>query len=184
MADAGADAVPVKVWDPFVRLYHWSQAALIAAAWITAENWKWLHERIGYTVMVLIALRIIWGFVGTRHARFRDFVRGPQAVLHYLSDLLHGRERRYLGHNPAGGAMIVVLLVVIAATTVTGWLQTTDMFFGSDTMTGIHESLATLILVLVGFHVSGVLFESLRHHENMTLSMITGRKRPPVSGEK
>ena len=78
MTDA-PDAVPVKVWDPFVRLYHWSQAALIAAAWITADEWKWLHERIGYAVMALVALRLLWGIVGPRHARFADFVRGPRA---------------------------------------------------------------------------------------------------------
>ena len=181
MTDA-PDAVPVKVWDPFVRLYHWSQAALIAAAWITADEWKWLHERIGYAVMALVALRLLWGIVGPRHARFADFVRGPRAVLRYLDDLLHGRERRYLGHNPAGGAMIVALLAVIAATALTGWLQTTDAFFGSEAMENIHESLATLILVLVGFHVGGVALESLRHHENLTRSMITGRKRPLGAG--
>ena len=175
--------IRVKVWDPFVRLYHWSQAALIAAAWITADEWKSVHERIGYAIMVLVVVRFLWGFVGPRHARFSDFVRGPRAVLRYLRDLFQGREKRYLGHNPAGAAMILALLATIVATTLTGWLQTTDAFFGSDSLEGIHETLATLVLVLVGFHVAGVLFESIRHHENLTLSMITGRKRPLGRGQ-
>ncbi len=167
----------IRVWDPFVRAFHWSQAALIALAWVTADGVKWVHEWSGYLVAALIGLRVLWGFFGPGHARFSDFVRGPRAVIAYLGDLLHGRERRYLGHNPAGGAMIVMLLTVTAATALTGWLQTTDAFWGSQRMEDLHESLAILILVLVAFHVGGVIFESRRHGENLVRSMITGMKR-------
>lgn len=182
MTEPLVEVARVKVWDLFVRLYHWSQAALIAAAWITAGEVKWLHERIGYAIMALVALRILWGLVGPRHARFADFVRGPRAVLSYLADLLRGRARRYLGHNPAGGAMIVALLAAILGTGMTGWLLTTDAWFGSDGMEELHESLAKLILALVAVHVAGVIFESLRHRENLVRSMITGRKR--ASGQE
>ena len=168
----------VKVWDPFVRLFHWSLVALIAGCWLTADGPKLLHENMGYAVAALIAARLVWGLIGPRHARFADFVRGPRAVLSYLGDLRRGRERRYLGHNPAGGAMIVALLLAVAGTAATGWLQTTDMFWGSSAMEEIHETLATLILVLVAFHVTGVLVESLRHRENLVRSMLTGFKRP------
>ena len=167
-----------RVWDPLVRLFHWSFAALIAAAWLTSDEGKWLHERIGYAIAALLAFRVLWGFVGSRHARFADFVRGPRAVLGYLGDLARGRERRMLGHNPAGGAMILALLLTVGGTALTGWLQTTDAYFGSDFMEGLHETLATLILVLVAGHVSGVVFESWRHRENLVVSMVTGRKRP------
>ena len=92
----------IRVWDPFVRAFHWSQAALIALAWVTADGVKWVHEWSGYLVAALIGLRVLWGFLGPGHARFSDFVRGPRAVIAYLGDLLHGRERRFLGHNPAG----------------------------------------------------------------------------------
>lgn len=182
MTELLVEVAQVKVWDLFVRLYHWSQAALIAAAWITAGEVKWLHERIGYAIMVLVVLRILWGLVGPRHARFTDFLRSPRAVLAYLADLLRGRARRYLGHNPAGGAMIVALLAAILGTGMTGWLLTTDAWFGSDGMEELHESLAELILVLVALHVAGVIFESLRHRENLVRSMITGRKR--ASGQE
>lgn len=167
----------ICVWDPFVRVFHWSQAALIALAWLTADEVKWLHEWSGYLVGALIGLRVFWGFLGTEHARFSDFVRGPRAIIAYLGDLLHRRERRYLGHNPAGGAMIVALLTVTAATALTGWLQTTDAFWGSQRMEDLHESLANLILVLVAFHVGGVILESRRHGENLVRAMITGMKR-------
>ena len=168
----------VRVWDGFVRLFHWSLVALIAGVWLTAEGAKVVHERMGYVIAALIAARVIWGLIGPRHARFTDFVRGPRPVVAHLRDLRAGRERRYLGHNPAGGAMIVALLLTVTGTALTGWLQTTDAFWGSSTMEEVHEVLATLILVLASLHVAGVLVESLRHHENLVLSMLTGTKRP------
>lgn len=176
MTDGNAQGVPV--WDPLVRVVHWSQAALIAAAWLTADDWKWLHERIGYTIAALLTVRVVWGFVGPRHARFSDFVRGPRVVLGYLQALGRGRGPRMLGHNPAGGAMIVALLVTIAATAFTGWLQTTDAYWGSTWLENLHEALATAILVLVPGHLLGVVFESWRHRENLVGSMLTGRKQP------
>lgn len=173
---AAATVPSVRVWDRFVRVFHWSLVALIAAAWLTPEA-KLIHHWIGYAVLGLVAARLIWGVIGSRHARFSDFVRGPVGVLAYLRDLLRGQERRYLGHNPAGGAMIVALLAVIAVTGVSGWLMLTDRFWGSEMMEEIHEISANLILILVGCHVAGVIWESLRHRENLVRSMITGRKR-------
>lgn len=181
MTDGHGAGVPV--WDPFVRVYHWVQAALIAAAWLSADEWKSLHEWLGYAVALLVALRLVWGFVGPRRARFSDFVRGPRAVLAYLRDLAAGREPRMLGHNPAGGAMIVALLATIAATALTGWLQTTNAFWGSEAVEALHEGLATAILVLVAGHVLGVMLESWRHRENLALAMVTGRKRPLAGDE-
>ncbi len=167
----------VRVWDGFVRLFHWSLVTMIAGTWLTAEGAKLLHERLGYAIAILIAARLVWGLIGPRHARFADFVRGPRPVLAYLRDLRAGRERRYLGHNPAGGAMIVALLLAVTGTALTGWLQATDAFWGSSATEERHETLATLILVLAGLHVAGVLVESLRHRENLVLSMLTGTKR-------
>ncbi|CAM3617888.1 cytochrome b/b6 domain-containing protein [Paracoccus nototheniae] len=167
----------VRVWDGFVRLFHWSLVALIAGVWLTAEGPRLLHERLGYAIAILIAARLVWGLIGPRHARFADFIRRPRTVLAYLRDLRAGRERRYLGHNPAGGAMIAALLLAVTGTALTGWLQTTDAFWGSSAMEEVHEVLATLILVLAALHVTGVLVESLRHRENLILSMLTGTKR-------
>lgn len=168
----------VRVWDGFVRLFHWSLVGLIAGTWLTDDGPKLWHERMGYAVAGLIAARLVWGLIGPRHARFGDFVRGPGTVLAYLRALRAGREPRYLGHNPAGGAMIVALLAAVSGTALTGWLQTTDAFWGSSGMESIHEALATLILVLAALHVAGVVVESLRHRENLVWSMLTGTKRP------
>ncbi len=177
----GGDSVPdrtVRVWDPFVRVFHWSQAALIAVAWLTEDGPKTLHQTAGYIIAGMLALRVVWGFVGPRHARFSDFVRGPSTVLGYLRAMVAGREPRYLGHNPAGGAMVVALLLTVAGTAMTGWLQTTDAFWGSSVMEEIHETLASLILVLVAAHLAGVTLASMRHDENLARSMVDGRKRP------
>ena len=177
----GGDSVPdrtVRVWDPFVRVFHWSQAALIAVAWLTEDGPKTLHQTAGYIIAGMLALRVVWGFIGPRHARFSDFVRGPSTVLGYLRAMVAGREPRYLGHNPAGGAMVVALLLTVAGTAMTGWLQTTDAFWGSSVMEEIHETLASLILVLVAAHLAGVTLASMRHDENLARSMVDGRKRP------
>ena len=121
----------VKVWDPFVRLFHWSLVALFAAAYLTGDESDRLHIAIGYAISGLIGLRILWGFVGSPHARFSDLVRGPRGAFSYLRDVAFLKARRYLGHNPAGGAMIIALLVMLIGTSISGYLLTTDAFWGS-----------------------------------------------------
>lgn len=177
------EAPLVPVWDGFVRLFHWSQAALIAVCWLTADALKTVHEAAGFTIAGLLALRLVWGLVGPRHARFASFLRGPRAVLGYLAAMRRGDEPRHLGHNPAGGAMVAALILTVAATALTGWLQTTDAFWGSELMEEIHETAATLILVLVALHLGGVILASLRHGENLVRAMIDGRKRPAAPSD-
>jgi cytochrome b len=168
----------VRVWDPFVRVFHWLLVAGFAANYFElVRSGKLPHQIIGYIVLVLIAARIGWGLVGSRRARFADFVRRPATVRRHLADILTHRDRRYLGHNPAGGAMVMALLTVTILVGATGWLGTTDCFFGSDFMEGTHEILANLMLALAGLHILGVIHASWRHRENLVLSMVTGRKR-------
>lgn len=173
----------VGVWDPFVRIFHWGLVASVLTAWLVGDHWKALHLAAGYTAAALIAFRIVWGVLGTPYARFRQFVRSPAAVLAYFRDILAGREARYIGHNPAGGAMIVVLLALISGVCFTGWLLTTDAFWGTVTMEIVHETLTNIALACVAVHVCGVVFSSLRHRENLVASMLTGRKRAPGPGD-
>jgi cytochrome b len=128
-------AGPVRVWDPFVRVFHWLLVAgFIVNYFELVREGKLAHQVIGYVVLGLVAARILWGFVGPRHARFRDFVVHPVAAVRHLRDTLAHRDRRHVGHNPAGGAMVVALLVTLLLVGLTGWLNTTDWFFGSDFM--------------------------------------------------
>jgi cytochrome b len=180
---AGGDAPPatIKVWDLFVRTFHWSLVALFTTAYVTGDEIERVHIAAGYAIAALLALRIVWGFFGSRHARFADFVRSPREALGYLRDALLLRARRYIGHNPAGGLMVITLIVMLSATCLTGYLMTTDAFWGSEMVEEIHGGLANATLALVLLHVLGVLVVSFEHRENLVKSMISGRKRAPGS---
>ncbi len=167
----------MRVWDPLVRIFHWSLVTGIALAWITSEGLDRAHELIGYGVAALIVVRIVWGFVGTKYARFSQFVKGPRATLVYLGRLARGNAPRHLGHNPAGAAMIIALLTVITVTLVTGWMMTLDAFWGVEWVEELHEVMANFVLVLVAFHVAGVIHASVAHRESLVKAMITGLKR-------
>lgn len=171
----------VKVWDPFVRIFHWSLVALFVVAFLTGDEIEWLHLTAGYAIAALVTLRIVWGFVGPRHARFSDFVKGPRAILAYLGKAIRLEAPRTLGHNPAGGAMIVALLLMLVGLSVTGILMTTDAYWGSKTLEEVHEALAYATLGLVALHVIGVVLASVEHGENLVKSMLTGWKRAPGS---
>ncbi len=181
----------IRVWDPLVRLFHWSLVAGFATAFIVEDDLLGVHVWAGYLVLALISVRLVWGLIGTRHARFSDFVRGPGAVLEYLRDVMRLRAPRYLGHNPAGGAMILLILIGLAATGISGLaLYGAEEFAGplAETMRGLppswgdvleetHEVLANLTLGLILIHVAGVLVSSLLHRENLIGAMISGNKR-------
>ena len=169
----------VRVWDPFVRIFHWSLVSLFVLAFVTGDESEWLHIRIGYAIAALVALRIVWGFVGTRHAQFRDFIRAPRELAAYLGQALQWRAPRHLGHNPAGGAMVVALLAMIAGIAATGFAMTTDAFWGAEWVEDLHEGLVYTTVGLIVLHVAGVIFSSLEHGENLVKAMITGRKRAP-----
>ncbi|WP_410216922.1 cytochrome b/b6 domain-containing protein [Paracoccus sp. (in: a-proteobacteria)] len=164
-------------WDGLVRLFHWSLLGPLAEIWLTSKGRKGFNGRLGYVVSGRITAQVVRGLIGPHHVLFADIIRSPSAVLASLRDLRAGRTRRSPGHNPAGGVMIVVLLTITGAV-LTGWLQTTGAFSGSFAMEAVHEVLATLLLVLAGLHVAGVLFERLPHNETLVLSMLTGTRRP------
>ena len=180
----------VKVWDPLVRVFHWTLVLAFFIAYLTEDEWLDLHTLAGYTVLALVAFRLLWGLVGSRHARFADFVRRPREVLGYLKQVLTLHPRRYLGHNPAGGLMVVLLLASLLATTGFGLAvygaeegagPLAAWFAGAGEGTEhlveeLHEFCANFTLFLVAVHVAGVLVESLLHGENLVRAMVTGRK--------
>jgi len=173
----------VRVWDPAVRAFHWGLATSILVAWLTSDEWKSAHIWVGYLATALVVFRVFWGFTGSPSARFRSFLHSPVTVARHIVGMVTGREKRYLGHNPAGGAMIVALLVTVMLLGLTGWMQTLDRFWGEEWLEESHELLADGLLVLIAAHVAGVLLASWRHRENLIFGMITGRKRAPEPGD-
>lgn len=170
-------AATVRVWDRFVRISHWLLVAGFGVAFVWEEG-DLLHQVAGYLAAGVATLRIVWGFIGPEHARFENFVPGPMTLLSHLRDVVTFRDRRHLGHNPAVGAMAVVLLGLMLALGVTGWMMTSDAWFGAEWVEELHEGAANAALALVFLHVAGAIYESIRHRENLPWAMVTGRKRP------
>lgn len=193
----------IKVWDPAIRIFHWSLVLLFVVAYVTGEEESSLHVYAGYGILGLILFRLVWGVIGTRYARFTQFIVGPQRVKTYLASFLRGKPEHYIGHNPLGGWMVLALLASLALTTWTGLelygaqgkgpLAETAIYFAADAHANsdkresgagewweeVHEFFANFTLLLVVMHISGVLLSSLIHHENLIKSMITGDKKSP-----
>ena len=180
----------IKVWDIFVRVFHWSLVLTFTIAYLTEDDLMTLHVYAGYAVAGLVALRLVWGFIGTRHARFSDFTYGPRAVKTFLKDTLYLRAKRYIGHNPAGALMIFMMLASLVLTSVSGMalygagegagpLAGLAVSYGryDEFLEEVHEFFANLTLLMVFVHVAGVVVESLIHRENLARAMVTGRKR-------
>lgn len=179
-----------KIWDLFVRVFHWSLVAGFFVAYLTEDELMGLHIWAGYLAFSLVVLRIVWGLVGSKHARFSDFVYGPARILTYLKQTLTSSAPRYLGHNPAGGIMVVVLLLSVLITGLSGMLLyggesqmgvlgalAAGAGLSGDMLEDVHEFFANFTLFLVVVHVAGVIFESVVHKESLVRSMLTGRKR-------
>lgn len=167
----------ILVWDWPVRVGHWLLAGAFILAWLTSESesWRLVHAFAGGTAVGVIVFRVIWGFVGTRHARFASFVRGPAAVTDYVTGLLTRKEDGCAGHNAAGGWAIVALLVLGLLTGASGWLIYQEM--GGQITEELHEALASTMLAVALVHVAGVAVSSLAHRENLVRAMLTGRKQ-------
>jgi len=185
----------VKVWDPLVRVFHWTLVLAFTVAYVTEDEFLDLHVLAGYTVAGLVGFRLVWGLIGSRHARFWDFIYRPSTVWAYMKSIVTGHPKRYLGHNPAGGMMVVALLLSLIVTVLTGLaylgagefsgplaasLSGTSPFW-VEALEETHEFFANLTVVLVVLHVAGVLLAGRQHDENLVKSMVTGRKRADKS---
>ncbi|NWG86769.1 MAG: cytochrome b/b6 domain-containing protein [Hydrogenophilaceae bacterium] len=191
----------IKVWDPAVRLFHWALVVLFAVAYLSGEESEALHAYAGYGVLGLIGFRLVWGFLGTKHARFSDFLYGPTATLRYARALMAGKPIHYLGHNPIGGWMIVLLLLSLFGACWSGLKlyaieegkgplarvpaiiapAKADEAGGADEAgeefwEEVHEVLSNLTLALVFIHIAGVVVASRLHRENLARAMVTGYK--------
>jgi cytochrome b len=166
----------ILVWDLPTRLFHWLLAATFAGAWLTAESERWInvHVTLGYSFAGLIAFRLLWGFVGSRYARFSSFVTGTGPVARYLGSILTFRPEHHVGHNPAGGWAVLALLALGFATAFSGYAAYNG---GAHWLEELHEGAASAMLALVFVHIGAVLVSSLIHRENLVRAMWNGYKR-------
>lgn len=168
-----------KIWDPFVRVFHWSLVGLFTANALIVDDDSWLHEWVGYAVAALVGLRILWGIVGPHHARFAAFTPKARDVLEQITDIATRRRRAHLGHTPLGALMIFNLLVTLTGIGVSGHMMTTDAFWGVEWVEEVHEVLVTWAEISVIAHIAAVLYESHRTGINLPRAMVTGTKRVP-----
>ena len=173
---------PQPLWDIPTRLFHWLIVVCVPLSWWSAETENFeLHEWLGYIVIVLVVSRIAWGFAGSRHARFADFLVGPRRVIAYLK----GAGAASLGHNPLGGWSVIALLALLLIQAVSGLFNSDDVFFNwsfynaasvslRDAMGLLHDVAFNLLLALVGLHILAVLYHQIRHREPLLRAMVRG----------
>ena len=167
----------VRVWDIVVRITHWTVAAGIFANLLFTKDGSELHEVVGYTVVGIVVIRLLWGLVGTRYARFTDFFPTPTRLKGHLADLSARRvDEQHLGHNPLAAFMIFTLWAVIIGLGLTGYLMEAKILGNKDVMEGIHEFLANSLYLLVPLHIISAIVVSYWERQNLIKAMITGNK--------
>lgn len=171
-----ASSDKILVWDIPTRVFHWTLVLCFAVAWLSAESerWRLVHVTAGYTMVGLVGFRLVWGFIGTRYARFRSFVTGPVPVIEYVKSAMAKKPKNYVGHNPLGAMAVSLLLFLIMGLGLTGYVLYNDLpwFKAED----VHEVLANTMLLVVIIHVCGVILSSWLHRENLVRAMVTGYK--------
>ena len=170
----------VLVWDAPVRVFHWLMVLCFTGAYLTSESeiWRLVHVTLGYTMVGLVAFRMVWGILGTRYARFGEFVRSPYRVAHYLRGLAQGQPAHFLGHNPLGALSILAVLALALGIGASGWAGYNEL--AGEWVAELHEGIANTMLLVIGVHVAGVVLSSRMHKVNLARAMITGHKAGPV----
>lgn len=176
-SSAAASTPAVKVWDPFVRIFHWSLVTCIVLNQFVLEAGETAHEWTGYTASALVLLRLVWGFVGSRHARFADFFPTPQRLGRHLQALRRGEQPHYDGHNPLGALMMLALMALVLSLGLTGWLQTTDAYWGEEWLMELHEWQANGLLLAAGLHAAAAIVMGRLERTRLIRAMITGHKQ-------
>ena len=179
MNSTETEITSVKVWDWPVRVFHWTLAASVIGAYVTgeSEDFERLHHTLGWVAAGLIAFRVVWGLVGTRYARFNEFIRGPAQVWAYIKSLRSGQPQHFVGHNPVGAVAVMLLMGLTALSVYTGWLALAED--AAEWLEEAHEIAANTLITVVLVHVIGVLWSSRTHGENLLKAMLTGRKTAP-----
>ena len=166
----------ILVWDFPVRVFHWLLVASFAGAWLSSESeaWQMIHYAFGYTAVGLVLFRVIWGIVGTRYARFSQFIKGPAETLQHIVSLLSGKQQSGVGHNPAGALAMISLMILILLIGLTGYWSVKE--FLGDFMSGAHEAISNIAIVIICIHIAAAIVMSFLQNQNLVKSMVTGKK--------
>ncbi len=166
----------VRVWDPLVRVFHWSLVSCVVLnSWVVEEG-ETIHQWLGYAAAALVGLRLIWALIGSRHARFTDWFPTPRRVREHVTALLHGEVPTHTGHNPLGALMMLTLMALVLGLGLTGWLQGTDAFWGVDWVQELHEGLAAMLVWLAALHAAAALVMGRIERTRLIKAMVTGVK--------
>ena len=167
----------ILVWDFPVRVFHWLLAISFAGAWLTSESeaQQLVHYAFGYSACAIILFRIVWGIIGTRYARFTQFIKGPTETGRHIKSLLTGKQSLGPGHNPVGTLVMISLVILILLIDLTGYWIVKDIL--GDLMIGAHEAISNLALGFVLLHVAAAIIMSYVQKENLVKSMFTGMKQ-------
>ncbi len=182
-ASGRVSARDVAVWDPLVRLIHWSLALMILLNGAITDGESKLHEWVGYAALGLVGLRMIWAIIGPRHARFSAFPPSVPRAIRYARSVLSGDRSVHLSHNPLGALMVYNLWLAVIALGMTGYMMTTIRFFGIGWVEDMHELIFNWLAISVVLHVAGVAFDTWRSGVNLVRAMVIGRKRIPQGTE-
>jgi cytochrome b len=167
----------ILVWDMPVRVFHWLLVICFAGAWLTSESERlqMIHYAFGYTACLLVLIRLVWGVIGTRYARFSQFLKSPKVVLEHFMAMLRGRPHHDVGHNPAGGLVMIALMLLILVIGLSGYLSVKEVLgnFSGE----IHESVASLALAIVILHILAAIVMSMLEKQNLVRSMVNGKKQ-------
>lgn len=167
----------IQVWDPFVRLFHWSLVSCVLLNQFVLESGEAAHEWTGYLASILVLARVVWGFIGSKYARFADFFPTPNRLVRHFLALRKGQHPQYVGHNPLGALMMLALMVAVLSIGLTGWMQTTDAYFGEEWLMELHGWLANGLLIAAGLHGVAAIVVGRYERVNLVRAMITGIKK-------
>lgn len=167
----------IMVWDMPVRVFHWLLVICFAGAWLSSESERFamIHYAFGYTACLLVLIRLVWGAIGTRYARFSQFLKSPRVVLEHFMAMLRGHPHHDVGHNPAGGLVMFALMLLILLIGLSGYLSVKE--FLGNFVSEVHEVVASLVLGLVIVHIIAAVGMSVIERQNLVRSMVTGKKK-------
>lgn len=166
----------IYVWDRFIRVFHWSLVSCVLLDYFVIDDGETVHQWLGYAACVLVLARIVWGFVGSKYARYSDFFPTPTRTIKYLRHMIFGEQYMHVGHNPLGAMMMFALMALVLALGVTGFMQGLDAYWGEEWLMDLHDTLADILIVLAAIHALAAIAMSHIEHTNLIKAMITGVK--------